>query len=439
MSNSQNVLASLVSEEQLKQMQKRHRANKRFVLYGKAAVAVSVIFLGVLMSSIIGNGYSAFWKHQITLELYLDEAVVDPKKNRNPAEIGRANFQKIVNKSLLEFFPEESKNRRNKRMLYQMVSSGASAKVRQYVLDNPSMIGSKYIIKLPLHSKIDMYLKGKFGSDEEIKEVDNVKRAIKDIEIEWIHALENKGVFSKAFNTYFFTQGDSRNPEMAGIWGSMVGSILTILCCMIVAFPIGVMTAIYLEEFAPKNKITDIIEVNLNNLAAVPSIVFGLLGLSVYLGFFGMPRSASLVGGITLALMVLPTIVITTRNSLRAVPSSIRDGALALGASPIQVIVHHTLPLAMPGIMTGTILSVARALGETAPLLMIGMVAFIADVPTGILDPATAMPVQIYLWSDIPEKGFAEKTSAGIIVLLAVLLCANALAVYLRKKFEIRW
>ncbi|MCH2037119.1 MAG: phosphate ABC transporter permease PstA [Rickettsiales bacterium] len=437
--NNQNALQSLASESQLRQMQKRHRSNWRFVLYGKIAVAISVLFLIILMSSIIGKGYSAFWQHEIELQLSLDESIIDPKQTRDVDQIRRANFQKIINNAIIEYFPEESKNRRNRRMLFQMVSSGASSKVRQEVLENLDLIGTQQTFSLPLNSKFDMYLKGKFGTDEEIKQIDDVKRALKDIEIEWIHYLKQKDLFSSSFNGYFFTQGDSRNPEMAGIWGSMVGSILVILCCMVVAFPIGVMTAVYLEEFAPKNKLTDIIEVNLNNLAAVPSIVFGLLGLSVYLGFFGMPRSAALVGGITLALMVLPTIVITTRNSLRAVPSSIRDGALALGASPVQVIIHHTLPLAMPGIMTGTILSVARALGETAPLLMIGMVAFIADVPSGILDPATVMPVQIYLWSDIPEKGFAEKTSAGIMVLLGLLLCANALAVYLRKKFEIRW
>ena len=255
----------------------------------------------------------------------------------------------------------------------------------------------------------------------------------------WLQALEKTKDVRTVFNSDFFRRGDSRSPEQAGFLGSMIGSLLTLLTCIGIAFPLGVLAAVYLEEFAPKSRFVDIIEVNINNLAAVPSIVFGLLGLAVFLGVFGMPRSASLVGGITLSLMILPTIIITTRASLKAVPDSIRDAARGLGASPIQVVFHHTVPLAMPGIMTGAILGMARAIGETAPLLMIGMVAFVADVPKHFTDPATVMPVQIYLWASSPEISFVEKTAAGIMVLLVMLLLMNSLAIIIRKRFEQRW
>ncbi len=255
----------------------------------------------------------------------------------------------------------------------------------------------------------------------------------------WLKTLQEKGLLRTAFNRTFFMQGDSRSPEQAGFLGAMIGSALTLIVCLLVAFPLGVMTAVYLEEFARKSVFVDLIEVNINNLAAVPSIVFGLLGLAVYINVMGLPRSAPLVGGMTLALMILPVIIIATRAGLSSVPDSIRDAARALGASPLQVVWHHALPLAMPGIMTGTILGMARAIGETAPLLMIGMVAFVADLPTGFTSSATVMPVQIYLWASSPDAGFVEKTAAGILVLLVLLLAMNALAIYLRKKFEVRW
>jgi phosphate transport system permease protein len=252
-------------------------------------------------------------------------------------------------------------------------------------------------------------------------------------------ALTRDGALRLAFNTRFFKVADSRYPELVGIWGGIVGSFYTLLITLALAFPLGVMAAIYLEEFAPRNRLTDLIEVNISNLAAVPSIVFGLLGLAVFLNVFGMPRSAPLAGGAVMALMSLPIIIIAARAALRAVPPSIREAALGLGASKLQVVVHHVLPLAMPGILTGTILAMAHALGETAPLLMIGMVAFIVDVPSGPLDAATVLPVQIFMWADSPERGFVEKTSAAIMVLLVFLLGMNALAIWLRKKFERRW
>ena len=430
---SNNSLESKVSPEFLKRIRKRHKSNQRFILVGKFAVSISILFLIFLLGSIFSNGYTAFWQHELKLELNIEEKIVDRSGKRDPRRIERANYSKIINKSLAELFPEVS-SRNEKRMLYQLMSKAADDVIRDMVLNDNGVIGKKITLWLPVSSSFDMYMKGNIATD-----VSEVNRSMKDIEISWIDKLKEDGLVRSSFNKLFFVKGDSRNPETAGIWGSVVGSFFTILCCMILSFPVGVMTAIYLEEFAPKNKITDLIEVNLNNLAAVPSIVFGLLGLAIYIGILGMPRSASLVGGMTLALMVLPTIVITTRNAIKAVPKSIFEGALALGASKMQAIFHYTLPLAMPGIMTGTILSIARAIGETAPLLMIGMVAFVVDVPTGILSPATAMPVQIYLWSDSPEIGFVERTSAAIIILLMFLLLANALAVYLRKKFEIKW
>ncbi|MBF0256109.1 MAG: phosphate ABC transporter permease PstA [Gammaproteobacteria bacterium] len=264
-------------------------------------------------------------------------------------------------------------------------------------------------------------------------------RRMKDQMIAWGLKLQDQGRMEKRFNTTFFTAGDSREPELAGIGGAFIGSMLTLAVTLLLSFPIGVAAAVYLEEFAPKNRWTDIIEVNINNLAAVPSIVFGLLGLAVFINFFGMPRSAPLVGGVVLTLMTLPTIIIASRAALKSVPPSIREAALGVGASPLQTVTHHVLPLAMPGMLTGTIIGMAQALGETAPLLMIGMVAFVVDLPGGVFDPSTVLPVQIYLWADSPERAFVEKTSAAIMVLLAFLITMNALAVYLRKKFERRW
>ena len=339
----------------------------------------------------------------------------------------------MIRESLKTQFPDVT-GRRNLFQLYGLISKGASFVLRDYILAHPERVGTTETLWLSASADVDMLIKGHISRETQEK-----RRKIKDNQIAWLDILEENDAIQSTFNTTFFTAGDSREPEQSGILGSIVGSIFTVLICMLLAFPLAVLTAIFLEEFAKKNWLSELIEVNINNLAAVPSIVFGLLGLAVYLSWFGLPRSSSLAAGMTLALMVLPTIVITTRHALKAVPPSIRDGARALGASPTQVVLHHTLPLAMPGIMTGTILSIARVLGETAPLLMIGMVAFIADVPTNFTDPATVMPVQIYLWADSPELAFVERTSAAIMVLLAFLIAANALAVYLRKRFEHRW
>ncbi|MDB2415331.1 phosphate ABC transporter permease PstA [Rickettsiales bacterium] len=401
---------------------KRRAKETRLKIYGMAAISVSFIFLTILLYSIVSNGYTAFFQTQIQLPVNFEESLVKSK-----------NYRKMVRKSLADAFPQVS-GRKDKRSLNSLISKGAALKLKQIVSDNKEYIGNKKDIWLPASSDVDMFVKGRISKDtpEHLRKVNNQQ-------IIWIEELQQKGLIREAFNFSFFKNGDSREPEMAGILGSFIGSVFVVISCMLLAFPLGVMTAIYLEEFAPKNKLTEFIEVNISNLAAVPSIVFGLLGLTIYLQFFGIPRSASLAGGLTLALMALPIIVIATRTSIRAIPQSIRDGAIALGASKVQTTIHHVLPLAMPGIMTGTILSISRILGETAPLLMIGMVAFVVDIPKGFLDAATAMPVQIYLWADSPEVGFAEKTSAAIIILLLLLIIANASAVYLRKKFEIRW
>jgi phosphate transport system permease protein len=347
--------------------------------------------------------------------------------------LATADYQGLVKKSLQNMFPDV-KERRGKRMLYGIVSSGASFQLREMVLTHPDIIGQTLNVWVPADDDVDMLIKGHFD-----RQVPESERRIKDGQLAWIDQLAAEGRIKKKFNTTFFTAGDSREPELAGIWGAVAGSFFTLVITLMLSFPIGVAAAVYLEEFAAKNRWTDLIEVNINNLAAVPSIVFGLLGLAVFLNFFGLPRSAPVVGGLVLTLMTLPVIIIASRSALKSVPPSIREAALGVGASKMQMVSHHVLPLALPGMLTGTIIGMARALGETAPLLMIGMVAFIVDIPTGFTDPSTALPVQIFLWADSPERAFVERTSAAIIVLLAFLIIMNAAAVILRKRYERRW
>jgi phosphate transport system permease protein len=339
----------------------------------------------------------------------------------------------LVRDAVRGLFPEVE-DRRGRRALLGLLSSGARSTLRDAVRDDPSILGSRVEWWVPAGDDVDILRKG--GIDRDAPEAD---RRLSDREIAWVDALTASGRLRGAFAVRFFTSGDSREPELAGIWGAVVGSFWTLLVTLAIAFPLGVAAAVYLEEFAPTNRATDLIEVNINNLAAVPSIVFGLLGLAVFLNFFHLPRSAPLVGGMTLALMTLPTIIITGRAAIQAVPPSIREAARGLGASPMQVVGHHVLPLALPGILTGTIIGMARALGETAPLLMIGMVAFIADIPRGIGDAATTLPVQVFLWADSPERAFVEKTSGAILVLLGFLVSMNATAIWLRRRFETRW
>ncbi|KJE34591.1 phosphate ABC transporter permease [Thalassospira sp. HJ] len=414
-------------------IKKRYAAERRFKMYGLVAIGIALLALCMLATSIGSKGYSAFYQTYVQLEVHFDPAVIDPDGTGDPAVIGRANFDGLIKQSLRDRFPDVT-SRSDKRDLYGIVSGGASYDLRERVLENPSLIGQTRTIWLISGDDFDMLNKGYI--DPTVAEGD---RRLNDQEVSWYNELVEAGAVEKQFHTRFFTSGDSREPELAGIWGAAVGSFYTLLVTLALSFPIGVLAAVYLEEFAPKNRFTQIVEVNINNLAAVPSIVFGLLGLEVYLNVMHLPRSAPVVGGLTLALMTLPTIIIASRAAIKAVPPSIRQAALGLGASPVQTVTHHVLPLAMPGILTGTIIGMAQALGETAPLLMIGMVAFIVDIPGGALDPATVLPVQIYLWADSPERAFVEKTSAAIMVLLAFLVLMNGLAVYLRKKFERKW
>jgi phosphate transport system permease protein len=347
--------------------------------------------------------------------------------------LATANYNALIRAALNVSFPGVE-GRERTRELYGLVSNAAPFRLQHRIEDNPSLIGTRESVTFLAAANVDQLLKGNI--DRDLAE-DN--RVLSDEQIGWIDALVERDQLELAFNTGFFTNGDSRDPEQAGVLGALVGSMLTLVVTLLLSFPIGVAAAIYLEEFAARNRWTDLIEVNINNLAAVPSIVFGLLGLAVFLNFFGMPRSAPLVGGFVLTLLTLPTIIIASRASLKSVPPSIREAALGMGASKLQMVSHHVLPLAMPGMLTGTIIGMARALGETAPLLMIGMVAFIVDVPGSLSDPATALPVQIFLWADSPERAFLERTSAAIIVLLAFLIVMNATAVILRNRYERRW
>ncbi len=414
-------------------LRRRYAAEQRFRLYGMAAIGFALAVLTILFATVVANGWSAFRQTYIQLDLPLEAADIDPDGTRDPAVLSRADYEGLVKKTLRGMFPDVT-NRREKRELYDLVSSAAAFDLRDAVLEDPSLVGGTFQLRVPASDDLDMYMKGYIRADSPEDE-----RRISDRQIARIEALREQGRVETGFNLGFFISGDSREPELAGIAGAALGSLWTMLVVLILSFPLGVMAAIYLEEFAPRNRWTDIIEVNINNLAAVPSIVFGLLGLAVFLNFFGLPRSAPLVGGMVLALMTLPTVIIAGRAALQAVPPSIREAALGLGASRMQMVGGHVLPLAMPGMLTGAIIGMARALGETAPLLMIGMVAFIVDLPKGPLDAATALPVQIFLWADSPERAFVERTSAATIVLLVFLICMNLGAVLLRRKFERRW
>ncbi len=406
---------------------KRYAREKRFKMLGIAAIAGSLTFLLILFSSIVGNGYTAFRQSVILLDIHFDEQVLDVGNLRD------ANYLKLVRDSMSGLFPEVT-GRSDKRMLSRLVSSGAPFQLQNMVIRDPGLVGRTIQVRVPADDEVDMFIKGHVPRD-----VPESERRLTDEQIAWIDHLVESGRLERKFNRTFFTAGDSREPELSGIKGAVTGSFFTLMVTLAISFPVGVAAAVYLEEFAPANRWTDFIEVNINNLAAVPSIVFGLLGLAVFLNFFGLPRSAPVVGGLVLTLMTLPTIIIASRASLKSVPPSIREAALGVGASKLQTITHHVLPLAMPGMMTGTIIGMAQALGETAPLLMIGMVAFIVDIPGGVTDPATVLPVQIYLWADSPERAFVERTSAAIMVLLAFLIFMNGTAVWLRKKFERRW
>jgi phosphate transport system permease protein len=550
-------------------LKKRYRSEARFKALGLAAVLVTAAFLVLLLADIIRKGAPAFFEHRAQLSVTLDPAIIDPKGTRDVAELRSADYQALVRAAVIAQFPEAS-DRRSRRELDRVLSSGAADDLRSAVIADPSIIGQTRSLPLLLSADADLFMRQKSriierrkgsgplrvegeganvsiagggnsfavalaemkavlaarirtanielaslkagtGASVDAKRAEleqqiaalqarvsavssaetltdrepsllisigggllkiteiaandakaitlvppkpgsiitewsllkiatpETNRRVNDRVAAWIETLSARGLIENGFAWRFFTNGDSREPELAGIRGALIGSALTLLVTLLLCVPIGVAAAIYLEEFAPKNRLTDILEVNINNLAAVPSIVFGLLGLAVFLNAFDLPRSAPLVGGLVLALLILPTIIIASRAALRAVPPSIKEAALGLGASHQQAVFHHVLPLAMPGIMTGTIIGMAHALGETAPLLMIGMVAFIVDIPQALNQAATVLPVQIFLWSDLPELAFQSRTAAAIIVLLGFLLVMNAAAVILRKMFERRW
>lgn len=408
-------------------LKKRYRAEKIFRRLGFSAIAVSLAFVCFLFYSVVSDGYSAFKQTYVELEVTFEKDVF------SGANLATANFPGLVKSSLRNMFPEVKK-RGEKKQLYNLVSPAAAYALQDMVEENPQIIGSTQKVWVLADDDVDMLMKGKAS-----REGDESNRRLKDNQLIWIDKLIADGKLEKRFNKTFFTSGDSREPELAGIMGAAKGSLLTLLITLSLSFPIGVAAAVYLEEFAPENHWTDVIEVNINNLAAVPSIIFGLLGLAIFINFWGLPRSTPVVGGLVLTLMTLPTIIIAGRASLKSVPPSIREAALGVGASKMQTVTHHVLPLALPGMLTGTIIGMAQALGETAPLLMIGMVAFIVDIPGTFTDPSAVLPVQIYLWADSPERAFTEKTSAAIMILLAFLIAMNSLAVFLRKKFEIKW
>ena len=418
----------------------RYGSEKRFQAYGIIAIGLAVLFLILLFWSIVSKGYTAFEQTKIRLDLVLEEQILDPSGNRTRAELQKAiRYNKIIEPAFyraLGIDPDDATKKADMRAAKKIISRGAAIEIRDMVLANPDLIGTTQTVWILAHGNVDSFVKGQFPRD-----IPESRRPgeLKDKQVAMIDQLLAEGVIAKKFNSGLFTFGASSRPETAGIGVAMIGSLFMMTIVLLLALPIGVAASIYLEEFAPKNRWTDLIEVNINNLAAVPSIVFGLLGLAVFINFAGLPRSASVVGGLVLTLMTLPTIIIATRSALKAVPPSIREAALGVGASKTQAIFHHVLPLATPGILTGTIIGLAQALGETAPLLMIGMVAFVKDYPVTPFEPATALPVQIYMWAGAAERAFVERTSAAIMILLGFLAIMNISAVLLRRRFERRW
>lgn len=414
-------------------LQKRHKTERRLRWAGLTAITIAISFLVILISNIFLNGYTALLQSELQVEMTIPKAeLVDENGDLDAARIMTFNWNGLVKKAFRKKFPDV-KGMMDKRSLGDLVSDNAGYELRLQIEKNPELM-EQNLFWIKTSDDVDMYMKGRLDASLPEK-----MRRLDDKQIGWVNQLKEVSEIRKVFNTGFFTTADSREPESAGILGAVVGSAMALMVTIILALPLAVMAAIYLEYFARPGRVTDLIEVNINNLAAVPSIVFGLLGLSVFLGFFNMPRSAPLVGGMVLALMTLPTIIIATRASIRAVPTSIRDAALGVGASRMQAALDHVLPQAAPGILTGTIIGIAQALGETAPLIMIGMVAFVVDVPTSITDPATALPVQIFIWSDSAERAFYERSSLAIMVLLVFLISMNLLAVILRRRYEKTW
>ena len=412
-------------------LKSRNRSEARFRWYGRLAIFIGLAAVATLFVDIIGKGHGAFQATYIKLDVHYDQQLIGIDNLTDAEQMVAGNWQALPKVALREKFPGVS-GRSDKRRLNNLLSSGAGFDLKDRLVANPHLLGRKESIWILADDDIDTYFKSWLAGDA-------YAARLSEKQVLWIAELHQQGLIELQFNINLFTRGDSREPEQAGIRGAVMGSLLTLVLTLMLSFPIGVSAAIYLEEFAPKNKWTDFIEVNINNLAAVPSIIFGLLGLAIFINFFHVPRSVPIVGGLVLTLMTLPTIIITSRAAIKSVPPSIREAALGMGASKVQMVMHHVLPLALPGMLTGAIIGMAQALGETAPLLMIGMVAFIVDIPGSFTDPATVLPVQIFLWADSPERAFIEKTSAAIMVLLSFLIVMNTSAVWLRKRLERRW
>lgn len=405
----------------------RYAADRRLQVYGMIAIGFALGFLAILIATLSFTGYSAFTQTMVRIDLDLSKAELDRSKLMD------ANWRNIFRDAALAELGEEL-SRPAERDYFSMYTSSAPFLIRDQAIADPTLLDGPATFVVPVSDPIDQLAKGLVRTD-----LPENQRRVNDRQIGYFQQLKASGAITQPFNWGLFFNADSRFPELAGLAGAISGSFWLLLVCFLISFPVGIAAAIYLEEFAPKNRLTDLIEININNLAAVPSVVFGLLGLAVFLGWFGLPRSAPLVGGMVLALMTLPTIIIVTRAALTSVPSSIREAALGVGASKHEMIFHHVLPLAMPSIMTGTIIGLAQALGETAPLLLIGMNAFITSPPAGVLEASTALPTQIYIWADSPERGFVARTSAAILVLLGFLVIMNGIAIFLRQRFERRW
>lgn len=412
-----------------KRLKRRHAAEGRFRAYGLLAIGLALGFLAILLTTVIQQGVPAFTTNTITLPVYIDPARVD----RTDLQGGNYDMM-IADQLLTRLGVENDELGENSLKAKQLLSPDMGYQILDLLKRDQSVIGKTVTVSAPVAGLSDLYYKGELG-----REVAQEDRRLDNQQLDWLDKLKAAGLVTSGFNSGLFTRSDSTQPELAGLLGAIVGSAMMLLVTALIAVPIGVLAAVYMEEFAPKNRFTDFIEVNINNLAAVPSIVYGMLGLAVFIGWLNFPRSAPVTGGVVLALLVLPTIIIATRSALKAVPPSIREGALALGASRTQAVFHHVLPLAMPGVMTGIILALAHALGETAPLLMIGMVAFVPGVPESFTSGSTALPVEIFIWENAAQRAFHERTAAAILVLLVFMILMNGAAIFLRRQFERRW
>ena len=410
-------------------LKKRYAREGRFKLYGVLAVCIAIGFLLLLLGRIVTQGYTAFYAHEITLPVYMDPARIDRAYPQG------TNFELLVAEQQLARYGIADDARGTKATAMRgLFSSELKFRAAALIRENPALIGQTVTISAPAADESDLFYKGEISADTPADQ-----RRLSDQQIGWLNRLKTEGSVRTHFNGALFTNGDSTEPELAGVLGAVIGSALMLLVTACIAIPIGVGAAVYLEEFSARNRLTDLIEVNINNLAAVPSIVYGLLGVAVFINWAHLPRSSPLVGGLVLGLMALPTIIIATRSSLKSVPPSIREAALAMGASRTQTVFQHVLPLAMPGVMTGTIISMAHALGETAPLLLIGMVSFVPGIPHAINEPTGALPSLVYIWENASERAFHERTAAAIMVLLAFMIVMNAAAIVLRRRFERRW